>query len=681
MVDRPRTISISGLTGTLDDAQVTRLSGREEISRPFRYDLEFVANPAGKTGPNDGCVDGDALLGKPVTLGITNTAGRTRYINGVIAEFAHVDYGDRFHTYRVVLRPNLWLLLHRSDCHVFENQTTVEIVATLFKRARNTVRFKQVLSAKYEPWDCRVQYDETDFDFISRLLEHEGIYYFFDHSEKDHELVLADDVATLSSAPGYDEVPYYAPGTQGSTDHLSSWTLSDSFQPGAAGGAEFNFDTPNTPQIGHERVAGRNSTDYEMFEYPVGARDPNVVGSFVRVRTQQYQSAGALLRGYGNAVGLCPGRLFKLKRYPRADLNKRYLIVATEISVSAPASETGGQNEEPKFSVSVEAVDATTPYRSPRRTPKPLIHGTQTALVVGPSEKEIWTDKYGRIKVKFHWQRAGSGGGGAGNSAAKKDNGEGGCWVRVAQSWAGKNWGAQYIPRVGQEVVVSFLDGDPDRPIVIGSVFNPLQMPPYALPDNATQSGLKSQSAPGGERGAANELRFEDKKDAEEIYLHAQKDMQVVVENNQTIKVGGDKKKEGNRTTTVANNDTLTVTKDLAVTVDGDERRTVKGKRATEVTGDDVVKVQSLKLEAKKEISLQVGPAKIVLKSDGTVEISGVEVTVKGDKSVDVNGSQMTVGGVEVSLKGTKTIVDGSATLDLTASGVASLKGSLTKIG
>jgi type VI secretion system secreted protein VgrG len=259
----------------------------------------------------------------------------------------------------------------------------------------------------------------------------------------------------------------------------------------------------------------------------------------------------------------------------------------------------------------------------------------------------------------------------------------------VGQIWAGKNWGAQYIPRVGQEVIVSYLDGDPDNPIVIGSVYNPLHMPPYALPDNAMQSGVKSQSAPGGDRGASNELRFDDKKDAEQIYLHAQKDMQVLIENNQTITVGGEKKDKGDRTTTVANDDTLNVKHDRVVNVDNDlratikhdETRTVQGKRKTDVTGEDALTAQSYKLKAQQEISFEVGAAKILMKSDGTVEISGVNVTVKGNNSVTIDGGQTAVKGVQLDMTGKKTTVDGAAQLDLSSTGVASLKGSLTKIG
>ncbi|MEJ1963369.1 MAG: type VI secretion system tip protein TssI/VgrG [Gammaproteobacteria bacterium] len=282
------------------------------------------------------------------------------------------------------------------------------------------------------------------------------------------------------------------------------------------------------------------------------------------------------MRGEGDAAGLGAGRLFRMQGHPRKDFNKRYLVISTDLQITSDAGQTAaGHDIDSQLAISIEAVDAAVPFRPARVTPKPVIQGTQTARVVGPQNKDIWTDKYGRVKVRFHWERAG------------KDDGDTACWVRVAQSWAGKNWGAQFVPRTAQEVVVSFLEGDPDRPIVIGSVFNAEHMPPYDLPANGTRSGVKSDSSPASTKGASNELRFEDKKDAEEIFLHAQKDMQVVIENNQTIKVGGAHKDKGDRTVTVANDDVLNVEHDLTVSVKHDESRTIKGDRKAAITGDD----------------------------------------------------------------------------------------------
>jgi type VI secretion system secreted protein VgrG len=690
--------------------QVTRISGREEISRPFRYDIELVVQ---RKGLDDGKVKVEDLLARSITLTLVTAAGGERHINGVIAEFAQVGYDERHHIYRAVIRPKLWLLTHSSDCRIFQNVTTPLIVAKVLRTAPIPVMHQLALSKSYEQWEYRVQYDETDFDFVSRLLEHEGIYYYFTHETRDHTLMLADDVAKLTSENGYAEVDYHE-GQSHYAEHLTSWGLYDAVQPQSVAGREYDFEQPPNPQESGAAVQTGNTG--QLFEYPVATPKLASMAQVLKVRAQQFESARSLFRGSGDAIGLGAGRLFTLKKHIRTDYNKKYLIVATELNVTWPPSQTGPHNSA-SFSIAVEAVDATVRYRSLRRTPRPKIHGTHTAMVVGPSDKEIWTDKYGRIKIEFPWDRGNGVGGGGGSpepgpspsssssssssasssAGAQQDDKNIGCWVRVAQSWAGKSWGAQYIPRVGHEVVVSFIDGDPDRPIVIGSVYSPLNMPPYALPDNAMQSGVKTQSAPKGDLGAANELRFEDKKGSEHVYLHAQKDMQVLIENNQTITVGGEKKDKGDRTTTVANDDTHNVKHDHIVNVDNDqkvtvkgkhvttvekdEQRTVKGKRTTDVTGDDVATAASYKFTAQKEITFEVGPAKIVMK-DGKIEISGVDITIKGNNGITLDGTQTAIkGGATLDLSGKQVTVDGSAKLDVSSSGVASLKGSLTKIG
>ncbi len=275
------------------------------------------------------------------------------------------------------------------------------------------------------------------------------------------------------------------------------------------------------------------------------------------------------------------------------------------------------------------------------------------------------------MKVQFHWDRAG------------QSNQDSSCWVRVAQSWAGKNWGAQYVPRVGQEVVVSFLDGDPDHPLIIGSVYNADQMPPYELPANPTQSGVKSRSSKRARPENFNEIRFEDKKGSEEIYIHAEKNMQIVVENNQTITVGADKKDPGDRTTTIKNDDKLSVGNDLTTTITGKETRTVEKDRVTTLKANDQTDVTNkYTLKAGDQITLEVGQAKIVMKSDGTIEMTGMQMKIKGNSKVEIDGhADAPSPAQQLDVKGTKTAVEGSGMLDLASSGIASLKGSLTKIG
>lgn len=667
-------IPVEGFTG-LKDPKLVRLSGREALSQPFQYELSIMAESQQGSG---GVVDAKALLGNSMTVALSLKAkDDPRYFNGIVTQFDHVGYGERYHEYRAVLRPAFWLLTQRADCRIFMKKSVTDIFTEVCKQGGLSVAHRLALRSSYAQWEYRVQYRESDFNFLSRLLEHEGIYYYFEHSRGKHEMVLTDDVGKAQSVTNYEEVPYYPPTSAANTrarDHLSSWSIQETLQPTAIGGADYNFETPSDPLIAVTPIASRRDTSkYELFEYPAAPHTltRGSVELLTKVRAEELGAARAVAKSDGDAAGLCAGHVFKLIGHPRADLNKRYLIVSSCIEASSASGQTGGAApSNAGVAVRIETIDATVPYRPERKTPKPLIQGTQTALVVGPKDqdKEVWTDKFGRVKVQFYWDRVGA------RDAANA------CWVRVAQSWTGSKWGAQFVPRIEQEVVVSFYDGDPDRPVVIGCVYNALMPPPYELPANSTRSGIKTSSSPEGKADQFNELRFEDKINEEHIYLHAQKDLQVVVENDQTITVGT--KDKGDRSATIAHDDKLTVSNDLVVTVKKNETHTVRNNRTSKVEGDDVADVtKKYTLTAGVELSLICGSSKILMKKDGTIEISGVNVKVKGANEVAVEGTQTALSGTQVDVKGTKTAVEGSATLDLSASGVATLKGSVTKIG
>ena len=668
-----RSVSITG-PGDMQGLMLTRLTAMEQISRPFQFDLELCSMEGEGTR---GAADPDGILGKPACVTLKTSGTQTRYFHGVVTEFAHTGYNERRHQYRAILRPAFWLLTRRADCRVLQNKSTPDIFAEVCRQAGFNDH-KLALSARYEPWEYRVQYRESDFDFLGRLLEHEGIYYYFEHFSDRHVLVLTDDVGKLETVSGYEKVPYYPADDQGAPrerDHLSSWLTTKSFQPAAFAAREYNFETPAALAVGVSPVARRSDTArFEVFDYPAGANKLTAEGveRVAKVRAEQMQSSQSVVRSSGDAAGLSAGRLFTLDGYPLADMNKQYLITAASCELVSDSGSTGSATGggAPQFSINIEAIDARDPFRPARVTPKPLIQGTQTARVVGVSGEEITTDKYGRVKVQFHWDRGG------------KSNEDSSCWVRVAQSWAGKNWGAQFVPRIGQEVVVSFLEGDPDHPLIIGSVYNADQMPPYALPANQTQSGVKSRSSKDATAENFNEIRFDDKKGSEEIYIHAEKDLRVVVENNQTITVGAEKKDKGDRSTTIQNDDQLSVGRNLETKVTEKETRTVGKDRVTTIDGNDEADVKKkLTLKAGEQITLEVGQAKIVMKSDGTIEMSGMQIKIKGTSKVEIDGTQTAISGQQLDVKGTKTAVQGSGMLDLASSGVASLKGSLTKIG
>jgi len=651
----------SSTTKLFADLRLTRFSGREAINTLFEYELHLVA----RGEESDGAMGPEGRLGEMLTVKINGTQGPIRCFNGLVTEFEYLGYGasrsdvSAFHHYRAVLRPIFWLLTRRSDCEIFKKLSTPDIVAHVLSGIPATHRTK--LKKQYQPWEYRVQYRETDFDFVSRLLQHEGISYYFEHYETKHDLVLFDDPQMLESAKGYESVPFYPGSSQNQRvrDHLAHWTVRDSLSANEVASVDFNFETPSSlashsSEISPEQT--RPAMGLKLFDYPAGPAKltSNDVAQLTNARAAEIGAARNRARGEGDATGLTAGHLFQLTGHPHTKHNKKYLVLATGWEITSDFERTWrpgmpDRDPQPLFRMSVEAVDSIRPWAPERVTPKPVIQSAQTALVVGPSGKEIWTDKYGRVKLQFAWDR--------GKHTPKDDTT---CWVRVAQGWAGKSWGTQYVPRVGQEVVVSFLDGDPDRPLVIGSVYNADQMPPYSLPDNATQSGVKTRSSPQGAADDYNELRFEDKKGSEAVNLQAQKDLTMLVKNDWHSEVKHD----------------------LTVTVSGKESRTITKERSTTAQDNDTLTVsKQFKLTANDSITLQCGAARIVLKSDGSVEISGNSLKLSGTQKIALDGAQTSVSGTQVSVSGTKTAVAGSGTLDLSSAGIASLKGSLTKIG
>ena len=550
----------------------------ERLSRPFEFILTLFSER--------GDLDADLLLGKPVTARIARKDGMPRrYFNGLAADFALVGFDGWLYHYRVTLRPWLWFLTLSADCRTFQNETAPQIVQTVCRQAGFT-DLRLALSASYEPREYCVQLRETDFNFVSRLLEQEGIFYYFEHSEDKHVLVLCDDPATLSSAPGYDSVLYQP--TPGEFLHvrefLTSWTFEKSFRSGRFATRQFEFKTPTPVLAGTSSIErAHDPAQFETFDFPALAATSTsaAVEQVARVRVEELQTGQMLARGgSGNAVGLATGRVFMLESHSREDLNIRYLISSTRIQMSN-GSYFAGQEAGPKFSIAIEAVRADEPYRPARTTAKPLVHGLQSAVVVGPSGAEVYPDEYGRVKVQFYWDRQGE----------LDENSS--CWIRVAQTWAGNGWGAVQIPRVGQEVVIAFLDGDPDRPVIVGCLYNGSNKPPYALPANATQSGVRSRSSTGATAGNYNEIRFEDKKGAEQLSLQAEKDYQLVVKKDSSVTIGGNK--------------TVSVAVSLEVTAGA--------------------------------ITLTAGHASLTLNRTGLVELSGTMILINGKEAVNITAA------------------------------------------
>ena len=543
-----------------DALMLNRMFAREQVSGLFEFDLTVVSE--------DENIDLYKILGEHARVELELPGGDFRYFSGHVAGFSFASFRDNLAEYRIVLRPWLWLLTRATNHRIFQNKTVPDIIKQVCQDHGFT-DLDDRLSGKYEDRVFCVQYRESDFDFLARLMEEEGIYYFFEHEEAKHTLVLADGPSAHEPFGKYDVVPWYPPDAHDhrEREHLDDWSMARGVRSGKFTQRDFDFTKPGADLEVVSRIAKPHAqAEFEQYQYPGGYSEVPRGEAISRMQLEAHQSDHEMLSGRGNARGMIPGFLFTLELFPRDDQNREYLILDVTHDLHQGGYDSGGADAGADFEYgcSLTAMPSSEPYRPPRMTPRPVVYGPQTAIVVGESGEEIWTNKHGQVKVQFHWDREGG------------NNQNSSCWVRVSQAWAGKQWGAQFLPRMGHEVIVEFLEGDPDRPIITGSVYNAENKPPYDLPGNATQSGIKTRSSKSGTRDNFNEIRFEDKKGSEQLYLHAEKNMDTRVENCQTVNVDVD------RSVTVGNNEEHHVKNNREKNVDVDETTMIgKNREAT----------------------------------------------------------------------------------------------------
>lgn len=648
-------LDIATLTTPLgaDKLALTHCRGEEFVSRPFFYQVRAISE--------DKNLDLSKVAGKNVCISLVLADGSKRYINAMATDCSQGFFDERTCEYHFELRPWLWLLTQTRNSLIFQKQTAPDII----KKICSDAGFSDIsdkLTGTYAKREYCVQYQESDFAFISRLMEEEGIFYFFDHSTSAHKLVLADSSDAFKDAPGASTATYRA-------DHVD-WTsgtvvtdcrTGKRVQTGKYAVDDYNFETPSTDLFGQASGSGSKR---QIYQYPAGYDAKDDGSTIANRRLDAYESREQYLAGRSNARGFLAGGAFMLKECDCTAANIKWVVSVLRLECD--------QN---RYVNNFEAFPASAKYRPEQITPRPRIAGSQTALVTGKSGEEIWTDKYGRIKVQFHWDREG-----------KKDENSS-CWVRVSQPWAGKSWGTWFLPRVGMEVVVSFLDGDPDRPLVTGAVYNAEQTLPYTLPGEQTKSTIKSNSSKGG--GGSNELRFEDKKDSEEIYFHAQKDLNGVVENSRTVTIKeaddtltlekGNRKSEiqkgtethsvkGTRTLTVEGKEKHTNKDDYDLTVDGNYSLTVKGNYTLKVDGN-------ITIQSQKAVEVKSGTT-LTNKSGTTLTTeSGTNMTTKAGVNMDVQASG------QMNVKGAMATVKSDAMGEFNAGAILTLKGAMVKIG
>lgn len=589
------------------------------------------------------------LLGKPVTVTLHMQDDAKRYFHGYVTRFGLGTPRGRYFAYQAEVRPWLWFLTRTSDCRIFQEMSVPDIVKKVFDDHASLAQVKLKLFRSYRPWVYCVQYRESDFQFVTRLLEREGIYWYFEHTDGKHELVLMDSLSAHDPLTGEDTLRYIEDPSNAPPDqeYISNWSFSQEVKTGKMALTSYDFERPSTSLLVDASLTRpHDQAALERYDFQGDYIQSADGKQFAEDQLDEVQARHHRLQGEGNAMGLEAGRTFTLAKHPRDDQNAKYLLTRVEIKAQVAVFDAGQSGSQ--YHVSFDAIPSAQQFRPPRLTPKPFVQGPQTAVVVGPGGEEIFTDKYGRVKVQFHWDRYG-----------KKDE-TSSCWVRVSHPWAGQNFGAIHIPRIGQEVVVDFLEGDPDQPLITGRVYNAQQMPPWDLPANATQSGILTRSSKGGAYGNANAIRFEDKTGSEQVWIHAEKNQDIEVENDETHWVGHD------RTKTIDHDETVHVKHDRTETVDHDEKVTVHHDRIERVDNDETIGIgrdRTMTIERDKTESVVRNKSITVAGKHLESIAQTMEISVGGSLSetVGVNYSETVGAAMELTVGGALAISVGAA--------------------
>jgi type VI secretion system secreted protein VgrG len=645
------------------DLVLESFSGSEELSQPFAFQVTLLSS--------DESIDIQSLLRTPSTITAIQKDNSERYYNGVFKSLSQSKEGEgtggeatnrgkggmsnpdeALTVYQGVFVPTVHFLSQDSDCKIFQNQSVTDIVTKVLQD-KGVSDFQFRTQGTYPPREYCVQYRESSLDFISRLLEEEGIFYFFEHTDSKHTMVFADKSSMMPVCPGQPSAQYslgqggwVGPGEEG----VATLERSESAHTGQAALQDYNFTTPNTNLM--STLPGENE---EHYDYPGEYGTLSEGDRYVRLRLEEKEAQQFTVSGTSRCRAFRAGVNFKLTNHFRQDTNQDYFLT----SVQHDCSDTTYRQNQDKghgYKNTFKAIPKSVPYRPPRKTKRPTVQGLQSAVVVGKAGEEIWTDQYGRVKVQFFWDRVG------------QKNEDSSCWVRVSQIWAGKNWGWMSIPRIGQEVLVDFLEGDPDKPIIVGRVYNADQMPPWTLPDNQTQSGILTRSTTGGSSDTANYLQFEDKSGSEQINIWAQKDMNTTVENNDTQTVQQD------RTINVNGKHTETVVGDTSVTI-------TQGNHSTTVqSGNQTISIN----QGNQDTTLDMGNQSTTLSMGNqstTASVGSISFTATQSITLTVGANSITIDQTGVTISGIMISISGSAMTTVTGSAMLQLSGGIIMIG
>ncbi|WP_034947190.1 type VI secretion system Vgr family protein [Erwinia oleae] len=620
-----------------------KFSGKEDLSRPFRFKVDLLSE--------DFTLDRQAMLGQNMVVIAPGLWGHERCFSGKVTAVSlrseELD-GARYAVYQVILEPDFWPMMRDRNFRIFQQQRVPDIVRTLF--SEYNVKIEDRLTRSYRLWDYCVQYAESSFHFISRLLELEGISYMFRHDKDGHTLVLMDDYSHAEAFVGYETIPWHTQASGGAVNEegISQMMPRHVVTPGLYSTDDYDFRKPNAWMLqALQNPVSPTPGKIDVYDWPGRFVEHGEGESYARIRQQAWQAEQQQTQGTATATGVAPGHRFTLTNSPNPADNAAWLVTGARYAFEENQYASGDAGTA-QHRIHFTVIPAATPFRPKTVTDWPRTYGPQTARVVGPAGESIWTDKYGRVKVKFHWDRESRG----------DENSS--CWVRVSSAWAGQGYGGVQIPRVGDEVVVDFINGEPDRPIIIGRVYNEASMPPWALPAAATQMGFMSRSKDGSPNNA-NALRFEDKAGEEQLWLHAERNMDTEVENDETHDVGSNRTKivgkdetshiKQNRTRTVDGNETVTVGQDRSKTINGNETTTVQQNRTESVKGNETLTVEQNRDETitgnhtttvKSNNNGRVeGNQTLAVVQDRTRTVQGNEkVSVQQNRTVLVTGNQ-----------------------------------------
>ena len=633
-----RLISIETSLGE-DKLLLTSFDGSEHISDLFEFHISALSNEL--------AIKPDTLIGKEVTVTIK---GSTKKIfHGFINTFTIGEIqSHNMREYRMTMVPWLWFLSRTENRRIFQNKKSSDIIKSVFEDL-GFKDFEFKVQGGQQVREYCVQYGESDLNFVSRLMEEDGFAYYFKHAEKKHTLVIVDQKSAYEQCT--DKALTYSQGTTPDNE-INRWVHSHEFRTGVWTLNDYNFKEPSKSQLAESLTKSKfvNNKNFKHYDYP-GIYDFPSGRDLAKLRMEAEEVAISTIAGSSTCISFFAGGLFKVDKHESKDERGDYLLISVSHSAQ-DASYFSGEAGSSHYKNDFTCIPADVQFRPPLSHPKTSMRGPQSAVVTGPQGEEIYIDEYGRIKVQFIWDREG-----------KKDENSS-CYLRVMQSWAGNQWGASFIPRIGHEVIVTFLDGDPDRPIVTGTVYNGANKPVYS---SKTQSGIKTRSTKGGSSANANELRFEDLKGSEQLFIHAEKNLDTEVENDETHSVDHDRTKtvkhdenstiENDRNKTVNNNQTeaikqnktITVGKDHSETIDknmtihvgADLKESVDGKYLENVTKEYDLQAKTITLQAQDKITLQTGSAKIVMSSNGDITISGNNINIKGSGNVVIKGSKV----------------------------------------